>query len=113
MLWNDSTEDSLKPSQMEWDNEKERELIENLKEMGDGVLEEEKLGVISPKMPHSYYNLLCFTIAYKTGTSLKHVMEMSLFDFVCYMYIVGQYNEKQSPNNNPGERELNEMGLGG
>ena len=117
MLWNDSTVGSPTLTEVSWTNEKEKELLENMKRMGRESIEgdgEGQIGIITPKMPHSYFNLMCFMIAYKTGTSLKDIMKMSLFDFASYLYIVGKINEEQgsSANGNPTEKELHELGLG-
>jgi hypothetical protein len=89
-------------------NEKEKELLLRIKEMGTEVAEDAGVGLITPEsMPNAYFNVLCYFIAYKTGTSLKHIMDMSLFDFISYMYIIRELASEQSDNpNNPEEREL-------
>jgi len=89
-------------------NEKERELLLRIKEIGRETAEDTGVGLITPEtMPNAYFNVLCYFIAYKTGTSLKHIMDMNLFDFISYMYIIKELSPENSDNpNNPQEKEL-------
>jgi hypothetical protein len=89
-------------------NEKERELMQRIAEQSVKAAEDVTVGIIDPHVtPNAFFNLLCYYIAYKTGTSLKHIMEMNLFDFVSYMYIVRETSPEESDNpNNPQEREM-------
>jgi len=95
-------------------NEKEIELMKKIKEMGDDVVEESGMGIIGMDMPHAYYNVICFYIGYKTGTSLKHIMDMNLFDLISYMYMVRKVSEQggDSGENTPTGREVRDT-LGG
>lgn len=89
-------------------NEKERELLIRIKDMGKDTVDSTGVGMITPEsMPNAYFNVLCYFIAYKTGTSLLDVMEFNLFDFISYMYIIRELSPEESDNpNNPQERDL-------
>lgn len=111
MLLTDSPGNS--PTKNEWTTEKEQELIKEMMEVGNQVGEKYTLGVISPETPNAYFNLLCFLIAYKTGTSLRDIQNFSLFDFISYLYIISRVSEEQgttSPNI-PEQREMEQMGI--
>ena len=78
-----------------WTNEEERLLALKMREVATEVGNDDNLGVINRSTPESFFRLLCFTISYKTGTSVYDVeYKISLFDFVCYLYIVNKINEK-------------------
>ena len=92
-------------------NEIEREFMERLREVGDDIVNDSGMdvGIIKPDtMPHAYFNLLCYMIAYKTGTSLIHIMDMNLFDFVSYMYIIRETTPEDSTDtaNNPEAKDV-------
>ena len=101
-------------------NEMEQELMDKMQSMGDDIVDSAGLGMITAEsMPHAFFNVLCYMIAYKTGTSLKHIMEMCLFDFVSYMYIVSEINKKEqsdgdsSPSSNTPETRDMQRTMGG
>lgn len=88
-------------------NEKERELLKKIEKFGGEVGEKMHIGIIDPfTMPNAYFNVLCYTIGYKTGTSLKHVMEMNLFDFISYIYIISETQPEEGDNQNPETRNF-------
>ncbi|MCE7699682.1 MAG: hypothetical protein K8E24_013015 [Methanobacterium paludis] len=91
MLLKDSTGEHQKPRAT---NEKEAELLKKMADMDD-VLNKEGLGVIGIETPSSYFNLLCYLISYKTGTSLIDVKTLSLFDFICFLYIIRKNGEEE------------------
>lgn len=111
MLLTDSPENS--PTQNEWTTSKEQELIKEMMEVGTQVGEKYNLGVINPDTPNAYFNLLCFLIGYKTGTSLIDVQNLSLFDFISYLYIISKVSEDQGQSgpNIPEQREMEQMGF--
>lgn len=89
-----------------------KERMKKVKQSGEKLVNEFGLGKITPMLPNAYYNLLCFLIAYKTGTSLKHIQEMTYFDFVSFLYITGEFTKEGSPDGaNPESRDI-ERNLG-
>lgn len=114
MLLTDSTEDSVE--QLQWTNEQEKELALKMREVAKEVGDDNGLGLIRRETPESFHRLLCFTISYKTGTSLYDVQyKFTLFDFICYLYIVNKINEKTPDGDvggpTPEQRENNFLGM--
>lgn len=111
MLLNDSAEPS---QQVNATNELEAELLKKVADM-DNVLQNEGLGVINQNTPSSYFNLLCYLIGYKTGTSLIDVKALCLFDFICYLHIIklmDKDGESDIPQNTPEGKDQMRM-IGG
>ena len=94
-------------------NTKEEELINRMKEAKKNIKNGMALGVIGIETPEAYFRLICFTISYKTGTSLKDVMGMSFFDLFTYSYIVNKFSEEsgvKDGNPTPEQKDLNQLG---
>ena len=111
MLLSDSAEQYQEPVPT---NEREAELLKRMKEAKKSIHSGLGLGVISPDMVESYFRLICFSIAYKTGTSLKDIQNMSFFDLFTYSYIVNKFSEESGTEptpNIPEQRDITPLGI--
>lgn len=98
-------------------SDSEREITEAViraKELGEKVGHDFGIGFIDISMPNALYNYLCYIISYHTGTGVIHVKELSLFDFISFLYIIQEVNKQKSgdmPNTPQGRDEKEMMGL--
>jgi hypothetical protein len=105
VLWRDSTGQS---QELIATNEREQEVLDRMLKAKKEI-KSKGLGCINNKMPESNFRLMCFMIAYKTGTSLIDVMGMSFFDLFTYSYIVSKFTEESDGDVQPNIPEMNDL----